>query len=46
MEENTVTTGTEYRMANIFRMPLVLTGNVRIVIGVYGSLYFLLSSHH
>ncbi|HVB87364.1 MAG TPA: hypothetical protein VNK23_11955 [Candidatus Dormibacteraeota bacterium] len=36
MKENTSTTGTEYRMANIFRIPLVLTGDARIVIGVYG----------
>jgi hypothetical protein len=36
MRVNTITTGTGYRMANIFRMPLVLTGDVRIVIGVCG----------
>ena len=33
---NTVTAGTEYRMANIFRTTLVLTGDVPIVIGVSG----------
>ncbi len=35
MKLNTVTTGTEYRMENIFRTT-VLTGNVRIAIGVSG----------
>jgi hypothetical protein len=36
MKADAVTTGTEYQMANTFHMILVLTGNVRIVIGVSG----------
>ena len=40
MKVNTFTTGREYRMANIFRTTLVLTGGVRIVIGVCGWLSF------
>jgi hypothetical protein len=36
MKVSTITTGTEYRMANIFPMTLVLIGDVRIMIGVSG----------
>jgi hypothetical protein len=44
MKVKTITTGTEYRMANIFRMTLVLTGDVRIVIGVWVALIFCLAA--
>ena len=40
MNHSTVTTRTEIRIATAFVMAIVLTGNVRIVIGVYGSAWF------
>jgi hypothetical protein len=40
MKANTITTVRAYRMASIFRTTPALTGDVRIVIGVYGSLCF------